>query len=260
MPELPEVETYTRYFRKHALKRRIQRVDVRDERILGTRRPQFVSALRGQSFREVRRHGKNLFADAGKAWLHLHFGMSGDLAFYREAAEEPRFARVVFDFEDGTHLAFEDMRLFGVAAITKSPEQYVEEHQLGPDALDPRLTLPAFRKLVAKRRGAIKAVLMTQEIIAGVGNLYADEALFQGSIHPARATDSLDPADVKIVYAKLRAILKDAVTRHAAGREAPARWLLPNREEGERCPLCGGTIKRSVVFGRTTYFCGKHQQ
>lgn len=259
MPELPEVETFTRYFAAHALRRRIARVDVRDERILGTRKPAFAKALKGNAFTRVHRHGKNFFAEAGKAWLHLHFGMSGDLAFYEDREDEPRFARVVFDFTDGSHLAFEDMRLFGVAAIVASPDAYITEHQLGPDALDARLTLPVFRKLTMKRRGAIKALLMTQEIIAGIGNLYADEALYQASIHPARAVDSIAATDLKNVYGKMRSVLREAVARRTSDREVPAKWLMLHREEGERCPMCGGTIKRSVVFGRTTYFCGKHQ-
>src|SRR6476469_9631744 len=101
MPELPEVELYCRYFAAHALQQKIERVRVLDERILGgVRAAKFAAALRGRAFRGVRRHGKHLFADAGELWLHLHFGMTGDLAYYR--GDDPRFARVVFDFENGS--------------------------------------------------------------------------------------------------------------------------------------------------------------
>src|SRR3954452_3446507 len=107
MPELPEVESYGRYFARHALQRTIKRADVRDERILGAiRKEAFARKLRGRKFTRVRRHRKHLFVEAGSVWLHLHFGMTGDLAFYRDMAKEPRFARVVFDFDDGEHLAF----------------------------------------------------------------------------------------------------------------------------------------------------------
>src|SRR5688572_21928865 len=126
MPELPEVEAYARYFALHALHRPIVRVQVLDERILGTRRNALTRALLGQSFSQVRRHGKHLFAQAGERWLHLHFGMSGDLSAYGPGHAPPRFARVIFDFDDGTHLAFEDMRLFGVVEVTVDPETYVE--------------------------------------------------------------------------------------------------------------------------------------
>src|SRR5258708_25831642 len=113
MPELPEVEGYARYFAAHALNQRIARVDVRDDRVLAVRKEQLTRALRGREFTQVRRHGKHLFAEAGSQWLHLHFGMTGDLAYYRggEAAAAPlppRFARVIFDFANGAHLAFVD--------------------------------------------------------------------------------------------------------------------------------------------------------
>jgi len=256
MPELPEVELYARYFAKHALRRRIARVRVLDDRILGEqRRPKFTRALTGKSFARVHRHGKHLFADAHDQWLHLHFGMSGDLAFYRDEVQ-PRFARVIFDFDDGAHFAFEDMRLFGVVELTPDPETYVREHDLGPDPLDRKFTLAAFRERVEGKRGAAKAVLMSQDVIAGIGNLYADEILFQTAIHPRRA---LSGEDAKPVYAAMRKILTSTIERKARGGSYPAKWLTPHREEGERCPRCGGEIGRAVVFGRTTYFCRRHQ-
>ena len=258
MPELPEVEGYTRYFARHALDQKIVRVDVLDERILGAIRPEKLGrALKGKSFRAVRRHGKHLFADAEGQWLHLHFGMSGDLAYYRD--EPPRFARVIFDFDNGAHLAFEDMRLFGVVDLTPSPEDYIAEHELGPDPLDRKFTLRVFRDIVAKRRGAAKSLLMSQDVIAGIGNLYADEALFQSGIHPRRALDTLTDEEVKAIYAAIRRILREVIALKARDARYPRRYLIHYREEGERCPACGGAIRRSVVFGRTTYFCGNHQ-
>jgi len=261
MPELPEVETYTRYFARHALHQRIARVRVLDERILGTvRKATFAQRLKGREFTSVRRHGKNLFADAGELWLHLHFGMTGDLAYYGEAAKQPRFARVIFDFDGGAHLAYEDMRLFGVVDLTPSPDDYIREHELGPDPLDPKFTLGAFRRIASGRRGAIKSLLMSQEIIAGVGNLYADETLFQASIHPRRNVDELSDSELRGVYTAMRRILREAVARRDRDVELPPRYLFNHREEDARCPRCGGTIARTVVFGRTTYFCRKHQK
>jgi formamidopyrimidine-DNA glycosylase len=257
MPELPEVETYTRYFARHALGQTIVRVDVRDERILGViRRDAFVRKLKGRAFTAVRRHGKHLFADARGVWLHLHFGMTGDLAYYRD--EAPRFARVIFDFDNGAHLAFEDMRLFGLVDLIDDPDAYIAEARLGPDPLD--LTFKQFAALLARRRGAIKSLLMSQEIIAGLGNLYVDETLYQASIHPRRSVDSLSPAETRAVYTVMRRVLREAIARHARGAELPGTALYHHREEGELCPRCAGTIQRAVVFGRTTYFCSKHQR
>jgi formamidopyrimidine-DNA glycosylase len=261
MPELPEVETYTRYFARHALDQRIARVEVRDERILGEiRKDAFVRKLKGRAFSEARRHGKHLFARAGETWLHLHFGMSGDLAYSRDRAGDPRFARVVFHFDNDAWLAFEDMRLFGVAELVPSPDEYIAAHKLGPDPLDPSFTFKRFASLLEKRRGAIKSLLMTQEIIAGLGNLYVDETLYQTSIHPRRSVEQLSKDEEKSIHTTMRRMLRDVVSRHARNVELPGNWLIHNREEGERCPKCGGTIQRAVVFGRTTYFCGKHQR
>lgn len=258
MPELPEVEGYARYFATHALKQAIARVEVLDARVLGEiRKEKLARELKGKSFRSVRRHGKHLFADAGASWLHLHFGMSGDLTYYR--GERPRFARVIFRFENGAELAFEDMRLFGVVDLTPSPERFIAGHRLGPDPLDPAFTLRVFREIVEKRRGAVKSLLMSQEIIAGVGNLYADETLFQAGIHPRRAVDMLSDVEVKSIYATMRRILRDVIDRQQRNAPHPRRYLIERREEGARCPVCGGEIRRTVVFGRTTYFCAVHQ-
>ena len=260
MPELPEVEGYARYFAQHALRQRIVRVDVRDERVLAVRKEQLARALRGREFTRVRRHGKHLFAEAGKQWLHLHFGMTGDLAYYRDKSDEPRFARVVFHFDNGAHLAFEDMRLFGVVDLTPSPDVYIEEHILGPDPLDASFTLSRFREIVAKRRGAVKSMLMSQDVIAGMGNLYADETLYQSSIHPRRPVDRLRDDEVRAIYTSMRRVLRDVIMRREKGGEWPRSYLTMHREEGERCPRCGGTIARTVVFGRTTYYCKSHQR
>ena len=185
--------------------------------------------------------------------------MTGDLAYYSEG-DEPRFARVVFDFDNGAHLAYEDMRLFGVVDLAARPETFIEEHHLGPDPLDPQFTLRRFRKLVSSRRGAIKSLLMSQDIIAGIGNLYADETLYQTSIHPRRAVDRLRDDEVKKIYAAMRRILRDVIARKERHARYPPRYLIHHREEGDRCAMCGGEIKRTLVFGRTTYFCGRHQK
>jgi formamidopyrimidine-DNA glycosylase len=235
-------------------------VEVRDERILGEiRKEKFVRALRGRTFTGTHRHGKHFFADAGgETWLHLHFGMTGDLAYYRDRSEEPRFAKVVFAFEGGSFLAFEDMRLFGLVDLVSSPEEIVR--RLGPDPLDPSLTFSRFAAILEKRKGAIKSLLLSQDIIAGIGNLYADETLFETGIHPRRPVNRLSDAEEREVFKAIRRILRETIRRLEKGADWPARYLTRHREEGERCPRCGGTIRRTVVFGRTTYFCSRHQK
>lgn len=270
MPELPEVESYARYFAKHALRQRIAGVRVLDDRILDTPKAKLTRTLTGRAFTTVRRHGKHLFVEVSRRlpagrfvagrmpalperiWLHLHFGMSGDLTYYRDDAP-PRFARVIFDFTNGAHLAFEDMRLFGVVGLASSPDDYIADHRLGPDPLDRSFNLRQFRELLDGRRGAIKALLMSQNVIAGVGNLYADETLYRSSIHPARPADQLNAAEQKAIFTTLRRVLNEAI----AGRRI---FLVNRRDEGDPCPRCGGAMKRIVVGGRTTYFCSAHQR
>ena len=283
MPELPEVEMFKRYFERHALGQEVTHVRVLDDRILGTRK---IAQLRGRQFAKVRRHGKHLFASgvipsredgegspassrgiprsarddtaAGDVWLHIHFGMSGDFSYYRDDEQPPRFARVIFDFDNGAHLAYEDMRLFGVVDLTRSPDDYIREHELGPDPLE--INLRRFRELLHKRKGRVKALLLSQDIIAGIGNLYADEALFRSSIDPRRTVDRLSDAEAKTLFTSIRSVLREAIAFKSRGGDYPGRYLVQHREEGDRCPKCGGTIHRTVVAGRTTYFCARHQK
>lgn len=255
MPELPEVEAFTRYFAEHALQQRVATVEIRDARILGDVRPgELQSRIEGRAFTRARRHGKHLFADFGDGWLRLHFGMTGDLSYYREG-EGPRFSKVVFHFDDGAKLAFEDMRLFGVVDLVDDPDGYIERQGLGRDPLDPTFTLRDFRKAIGRRKGAIKALLMSQELVAGLGNLYVDELLYQTGIHPRRSAEKLSDDEIKALFTTMRRILATMID----GK--PRRnWIFDRREEGERCPKCGGTFRRATVFGRTTYWCNKHQR
>jgi formamidopyrimidine-DNA glycosylase len=255
MPELPEVESFTRYFAEHALHQRVARVETRDARILGDVRPEVLARrVEGREFLRVRRHGKHLFADTGGGWVRLHFGMTGDLSYYREG-EGPRFARVVFHFDNGAKLAFEDMRLFGVVDLIDDPDAYIAAQGLGRDPLDPTFKRGDFETLIRQRRGAIKALLMSQELVAGLGNLYVDELLFQTGIHPRRSAEKLKAADIKALFVTMRRILGTMI-----GSRKRKNWLFDRREEGERCPRCEGTLRRATVFGRTTYWCNKHQR
>jgi formamidopyrimidine-DNA glycosylase len=244
MPELPEVESYAQFFALHALDRTIARVRIVDERILAVPKTA-LRKLAGRRFTRVRRHGKHLFAQAGDVWLRLHFGMTGDLM-----TEAGRFSKVVFEFDDGTCLAFDDMRLFGVVDLVRDPDAFILDRGLGPDPLT--IGVREFRVRLAGKRGAIKALLLSQNVIAGVGNLYADETLFRAGIHPQRGADRLTGDDLKAIFTTLRRALREAI----GGRTL---FMVGHREEGEICPRCGGTIQRTVVGGRTTYFCGRHQ-
>ena len=128
------------------------------------------------------------------------------------------------------------------------------------DPLDPKFTFARFAELLERKRGAVKSLLMTQEAIAGLGNLWVDETLYLASIHPRRPIDRLKKDEARAIYTSMRRLLNDVIARRGRGAGMPAKSLYEHREPGDRCPRCGGTIERTVVFGRTTYFCPKHQQ
>lgn len=260
MPELPEVEIYRRRFERCALRRRIAAVEVTDARILHrTTERALRKGLLGSRFLATRRHGKHLFAKAtGGAWLYLHFGMSGDLYC---GADPPRFSRFIIRFAKGDLLAFEDMRLFGRVGLVSDPDAFIAEKHLGLDPLDESFGAARFEERLAGRRGSIKALLMNQTVIAGLGNLWVDETLFQAGIHPRAPAERLSGPSRKRIFDAIRRILRTAIARQEADRPMPPRYLIESRTAGAACPRCGsGRLRRTIVGGRTTYFCPAHQR
>lgn len=260
VPELPEVEIYRRRFEGCALRRRIAGVDVTDARILHeTTERELREVLTGARFVSTRRHGKHLFAKATSgAWLYLHFGMSGDLYCGKEV---PRFSRFVVLFSKGDMLAFEDMRLFGRVGLISDPDFFIARKQLGLDPLGESFGWVIFEERLAGRRGSIKALLMNQTVIAGLGNLWVDEILFQSGIDPRAAAERLSAPSRKRIFDAMRRILRIAIARQETDRPMPPQYLIENRIAGAACPRCEpGRLRRTVVAGRTTYFCPAHQR
>jgi formamidopyrimidine-DNA glycosylase len=264
MPELPDVENFVRYFRKHALRQVIEGVSVVDRRVL---RKLPAERLRrrviGRRFVAVRRHGKHLLArldDGG--WITLHFGMTGSLAHFKD--DEPPYDRLRFDFANGSHLALIDPRRFGRAGIADDAESFIAAEHLGPDALDRALTLQRFRALLAGRKGTVKTTLMDQALIAGIGNIFSDEIVFRARLHPQTPVARLDPACVGKLYRTMRSALRQAIARGAGDNafidRLPKSWFLPHREKGERCPRCGGRVGMLRFPGRSAYFCPRCQK
>jgi formamidopyrimidine-DNA glycosylase len=258
VPELPEVETYRRTFERHALGKTVAGVSVRDAGVLDGVTPRaLAAAVRGRRVREVTRHGKIVFADLspGPA-LVLRFGMTGDLVPFENGAV-PQFARVLFRFAEGGGLAFTDMRKFGSIGLAPSSQAYLGERGVGPDAL--RAGAGPFVARAAARRAPIKAVLLDQALLAGVGNLYADEALFQAGVHPSTSAARLGAPGLRRLHAAVRRVLARAVANEADWERLPSSWLLPVRESGP-CPHCGGPLRRLRIGGRTSVFCPERQR
>lgn len=259
MPELPEVETTKRYLDATALHQTIGRAHVGAARVLHGMTPQDLDRrLHGHALETTRRHGKYLFVRVDEAgWLVLHFGMTGRLQYAKSAGDLPQHAALLLPFENGAGLAYIDPRKFGRVDWTGDPDAYVAARGLGPDILT--LGLADFRALAQGRRGSVKAWLMDQGIMAGIGNIYSDEILFQAGIHPRHSVTDLDEGKLEALHKALRRVLRQAVDAGAEPEAMPRSFLLPRRKAGARCPRCGGQVAQLKAGGRTAYYCPQCQ-
>ena len=262
MPELPDVETFRRYLEATAFGRRIAAVHVNAPEMLeGISPPALRSRLEHRRFARTRRHGKYLFAglDSGD-WLVLHFGMTGFLKHYTRAVARPSHVRLQIDFTDGSSLAFDDQRKFGQIGLTGDVGAFLEERRLGPDPLENGLDFATFKALIGRRRGAVKPVLLNQRVIAGIGNIYADEILFQAHLHPEMRLDRLHGSSLRDLYRAIIRVLAQAVRARADIDRLPRGYLLHERYAGGRCPKCRRPLARLTIGMRTTYYCPRDQR
>lgn len=183
----------------------------------------------------------------------LHFGMTGWLKYFKDLKDDTPHDRFRLNFENGFHLAYDCQRLLGRVDLTGSPEELIGEEGLGPDSLS--LDLFAFKVRLEGRGGAIKSALMNQKVIAGIGNIYADEILFQAAIHPKKSAGELGEGALKNLYEKTKEVLEAAIECGADPGELPGSFLLGHRGEGAECPGCGGEVEKIKVSGRTGYYC-----
>ncbi|HEX2177745.1 MAG TPA: DNA-formamidopyrimidine glycosylase family protein [Nocardioidaceae bacterium] len=253
MPELPDVEAFRRYLETTSLRREVTRLRVHDPTALqDVTRQRLARALKGRRLVETRRHGKHLFvAASGADWLVLHFGMTGRLEY--GDGRTPDHTRVTFEFADGSRLAYVDMRRLGFVTSTRDPDEYVESQQLGPDALS--VSAVDLRDLLRSRRGAIKSALMDQTVVAGIGNIYSDEILFQARIDPRATAAGRRDTDYWRLHRQVGRVLTMAADRDADPVRLPDSWLLPHREDGAPCPRGRGQIRKFRMSGRGGFFC-----
>lgn len=259
MPELPDVETFRRYLDATALHQSLADVRVRNPRPLaGVSVRRFRHALRGACFDATDRHGKYLFVhtDAGP-WLVLHFGMTGYLEYERDRRPGVH-DRVLFDLDNGYTLAYVCQRLLGKVTLAPSVAQFADANDLGPDAL--RVCRDAFLTRVTGSRATVKSCLMNQSLIAGIGNIYSDEILFQSHLVPTHKSDALDEKESRRLYRQMRRVLTMAADRQADPTRLPSSWLLPHRDRSEPCPRCGGDVRKAKVAGRSAYWCPRCQR
>jgi formamidopyrimidine-DNA glycosylase len=275
MPELPEVETIRRQLAPHVEGRRLERLEVLDARWCEPAHPdELADAVAGRPVQAVRRRGKYLVVGLeDEVFLVMHLRMTGNLLLVgsdEDVEDRPHLrARMALDY--GSRVLFVDQRRFGTGIVllgADALEAYFAD-RLGVEPLGPDFTPEALRALAAKRRAPVKAFLLTQERIAGVGNIYADEALFRARIHPLRPVGTLKRPQI--------AALRDAVVdsleagidargatiddfRHADGARGSFQdRFLVHRREGEPCPRCGTPIRKLRAAGRGTYVCPRCQ-
>lgn len=259
MPELPEVNTFQRYFDETSLQQKILEVEVHDEKILRNLSGQdFRDQLTNRTFTGSYRRGKYLFAELDNGHhLLLHFGMTGDLNYYQAPEDRTRFERFAFSFANGFRLGFDDPRKFARIVYIEDLPAYIEEVPLGEDAL--RISEADFLAKMEGRKTSLKGFLLNQGHLAGVGNLYADEICFQARVHPGSVADAI-PEEVRVrLFQKMQEILQYAVDRQAYYKEYPEDWLWQWREEGRPGPEGIGVMERATIGGRTTYFCADYQ-
>ena len=254
MPELPEVEHAARILRAAVVGKTVR--DARalhraQRRHLGAR---VVARLRGARIESVERRGKHqLLSLSSGDTLVVHFRMTGDWLVGDVADPVAKYARVVIELDDGTRISLVDPR--ALSTVTLHREGSSALPALGPDPTDPGLSVDAFGAALARRRTAIKLALLDQRVLAGVGNIYAAEALWLARIDPRAAASSIGRTRQLRLLDAIRAVLAKA--QESAGRyrdDGVGRFEVYDRE-GEPCSRCGTAIRRIVQAGRSTYYC-----
>ncbi len=257
MPELPEVNTVMLEFREVALDQQITKVEVFDDKILrNTSADAFAYALEGQAFTDTYRQGKYFFATLEGADILLHLGMTGDISYYYDLEDQPKYERFRITFEEGLMMGYADLRKFSHVLLLPDRDQYLREIALGPDALE--ISAEDFGGLFRGRSTSVKAVLLNQKLIAGIGNLYADEICFQARIHPGSTAGVLKTKQINRLYHHNQEILRTACERRAKYQVYPDDWFWKWRKQD--VVLKGkGKVMQCKIAGRTTYFIPDYQ-
>jgi formamidopyrimidine-DNA glycosylase len=277
MPELPEVETMVRAFRERLVGRTIAAFEARWARQVSPDPTTLARGLAGRTITSLGRRAKHalLGLDDG-ACLLVHFGMSGrlewsegpavepDLPAEAQAQAEPPHARAVWHLEGGARLFFCDARKFGRLALTRDLEQALAH--LGPEPLEPGFTPAVLQAALGAHARALKPLLLDQAVVAGLGNIYTDEALFRARLHPLTRSDRLTRADFTRLHAAIRHVLEQGILHqgttfdwvYEGGRMQ--EHLAVYGREGLPCPACGTPVTRLVVGQRGTHVCSACQR
>jgi formamidopyrimidine-DNA glycosylase len=262
MPELPEVETVVRTLRPALVGQRILNAEISGGRVIIGSAPQTAQALAGRKIVAIERHGKFIAIRLDRGYLVVHLGMTGRLLIDGGLS---KWTHAIFTLDRGT-LVYEDPRQFG--RIEYGEELPARVAALGPEPLD--VALEEFSGRLKRHRSPVKAVLLNQSVVRGVGNIYADEALFRAGVHPKRLASSLGPDRVERIYRAMREVLSEAIESRgssisnyvdAEGRRGSFQTAhRVYQRTGESCVNCGAAIKRILVGQRGTHYCPKCQR
>lgn len=273
MPELPEVETIRRGLNRRAVGREIRRVEILNSWVIRGNEQAFHQQLEGRRISRVHRRGKILAVEllkGGESAAHLvvRLGMTGQLTLSLRGHPLLPHTHVRIVLDGGREeLRYRDPRRFGTLRCCTAAELDEIVGRLGPDAM--KITLKQFRDSLRGRRGAIKGWLLNQRMLAGLGNIYADEALFDSRIHPQTPAGALSNRASRALHSAARKVLQRAVTLQGtsfrdyidihgnAGNFGPR--LSAYGRTGQPCPRCGGPIRRIIVCGRSSHFCSRCQ-
>lgn len=270
MPELPEVETYVRELMPALTGRTIQAARVYWSRTIAEPlAEEFPARIAGLSFSSFERRGKYmLLGMSDGSTLIVHLRMTGKLLILPGETERNTHTHVVMELDDGSVLHYNDPRKFG--RIWLVPDRATVLAKLGPEPLDDAFDIEQFAARLRGRSAPIKSLLLDQRLVAGVGNIYADESLFRARIHPARAGGSLTPDEIMRLQLAVREVLEAGIARRGSslGDSNLQNYLRPGglpgdfqneffvfRRTGEPCLICGTPIVRIVIGQRSTHFC-----
>lgn len=269
MPELPEVEAVRQVLEPQLRGQTIQRIQIRRPEVAAHPSPEeFCARLAGQTIADIDRREKFLLLllERGDR-LVIHLRMTGCLLLMPADVPEEPHTHIVFQLESGRELRFSDTRRFGRLWLLQkgAADQYTGMDKLGLEPFDPALTADHLNTYLGKRKKPIKACLLDQSVVAGIGNIYADEILFAAGIHPARMANSLDRAE----WARLAATIPERLSFFIEkNRMTPEEYLQTKGQDyrntpflrvyghkGEPCPTCGETLGHAVICGRSSVFC-----
>lgn len=275
MPELPEVETVRRGLERRVLGRTISKVEIAGPRVIRGDVSRFERGIAGARVSSLRRKGKTLALELSMAgskppeYLLIRLGMTGQLVVVQRAGALLPHTHIRMALDEGAEeLRYRDPRRFGMLRLCTAKEAERIFSSLGPDALE--MTESEFESAIGGRRGAVKSWLMNQRVIAGLGNIYADEALFESRIHPETPAGSIGKPARKRLFSAIQSVLRHAVSLQGTsfrdyidieGRQGAFEpQLRAYQRTGMPCPRCGALIRRVIVSGRSSHFCPRCQR